>query len=132
MQEGIALPAARDFVAVNGAGVSATVQGHAVLSGNLALMQSRDVAIATEDGRIGTWADEGKTPLYLAVDGRVAAIMAVSDPVKPSALSAIRALHRLGLKTVMITGDNARTARTVAARLGIDDVRAGVLPDGKV
>ena len=132
MQEGIALPAARDFVAVNGAGVSATVQGHAVLSGNLALMQSHDVTMAAQDGRIGTWADEGKTPLYLAVDGRVAAIMAVSDPVKPSALSAIRSLHRLGLKTVMITGDNARTARTVAARLGIDDVRAGVLPDGKV
>lgn len=132
MQEGIALPAAREFVAVNGAGVSATVKGHAVLSGNLALMQSHHVVIAGEDGRIGTWADEGKTPLYLAVDGRVAAIMAVSDPLKPSALSAIRSLHQLGLKTVMITGDNARTARTVAARLGIDEVRAGVLPDGKV
>ena len=58
--------------------------------------------------------------------------MAVSDPVKASARSAIRSLHRLGLKTVMITGDNARTARAVAERLGIDDVRAGVLPDGKV
>ena len=132
LQEGIALPAARNFVAVNGAGVGATVKGHAVLSGNLALMRSHDIAIAGEDSRIGTWADEGKTPLYLAVDGRVAAIMAVSDPVKASARSAIRSLHRLGLKTVMITGDNARTARAVAERLGIDDVRAGVLPDGKV
>ena len=132
MQQGLALPAARDFVAVNGAGVRAIVQGHAVLCGNLAMMQSGDIAIAQEDNRIGTWSDEGKTPLYLAVDGRVAAILAVSDPVKPSALSAISALRRQGLKTVMITGDNARTARSVAARLGIDDVRAGVLPEGKV
>ena len=132
MQEGIALAAARDFVAVSGAGVSATVQGHAVLSGNLGLMQSRGVALAADHGRVEAWADEGKTPLYLAVDRRVAAIMAVSDPVKPSARSAIHALQRLGLTTVMITGDNARTARAVAGGLGIDDVRAGVLPDGKV
>lgn len=132
MREGLALAAAREFVAVNGAGVSATVQGHSVLCGNLRLMQSRNLAITHEDSQVGIWADEGKTPLYLAVDGHIAAIMAVSDPVKPSAVSAIQALHQLGLQTVMITGDNARTARSVASRLGIDDVRAGVLPEGKV
>ncbi len=132
MQEGLALAAAREFVAVNGAGVSATVQGHSVLCGNLRLMQSRNLAITHEDSQVGIWADEGKTPLYLAVDGHIAAIMAVSDPVKPSAVSAIQALHQLGLQTVMVTGDNARTARSVASRLGIDDVRAGVLPEGKV
>lgn len=132
MQEGLALAAAREFVSVNGAGVSAIVQGRAVLCGNLRLMQSRNIAITHEDSRVGAWADEGKTPLYLAVDGRLAAIMAVSDPIKPSAVSAIRVLHQLGLQTVMITGDNARTARTVASQLGIDDVRAGVLPEGKV
>lgn len=132
MQEGLALAAAREFVAVNGAGVSATVQGHSVLCGNLRLMQSRNLAITHEDSQVGIWADEGKTPLYLAVDGHIAAIMVVSDPVKPSAVSAIQALHQLGLQTVMVTGDNARTARSVASRLGIDDVRAGVLPEGKV
>jgi Cu+-exporting ATPase len=76
--------------------------------------------------------DEGKSPLYAAVDGQLAAIIAVSDPVKESSAQAIEALHALGLKVAMITGDNARTAHAVAKRLGIDEVVAEVLPDGKV
>src|SRR5690606_1139876 len=75
---------------------------------------------------------EGKSPLYAAVDGKLAAIVAVSDPIKPSTPAAIAALHQLGLKVAMITGDNARTAHAIANRLGIDEVIAEVLPDGKV
>ena len=75
---------------------------------------------------------EGKSPLYAAIGGKLAAIIAVADPIKPTTPAAIAALHALGLKVAMITGDNARTARAIAARLGIDEVVAEVLPDGKV
>ena len=77
-------------------------------------------------------AAEGKSPLYAAIGGKLAAIIAVADPIKPTTPAAIAALHALGLKVAMITGDNARTARAIAARLGIDEVVAEVLPDGKV
>ena len=77
-------------------------------------------------------AEDGKTPLYAAIDGQLAAIIAVADPIKPTTPDAIRALHDLGLKVAMITGDNRRTAEAIARRLGIDDVVAEVLPDGKV
>ena len=76
--------------------------------------------------------EEGKSPLYAAIDGRLAAIIAVSDPIKATTPAAIAALHALGLKVAMVTGDNRRTAEAVARRLGIDEVRAEVLPDGKV
>jgi Au+-exporting ATPase len=76
--------------------------------------------------------DEGKTPLYAAIDGKLAAIIAVADPIKGTTPQAIKALHDLGLKVAMITGDNRRTAKAIAARLGIDEVVAEVLPDGKV
>ena len=76
--------------------------------------------------------DEGKSPLYAAIDGKLAAIIAVADPIKPSTPAAIRALHDLGLKVAMITGDNRRTAEAIARQLGIDEVVAEVLPDGKV
>jgi P-type E1-E2 ATPase len=76
-------------------------------------------------------ADEGKTPLYAAVDGRLAAVIAVADPVKDSTPAALQALHRLGLRIVMITGDNRRTAEAIAKRLGIDEVVAEVLPTDK-
>jgi len=77
-------------------------------------------------------AGQGRTPVYLAVEGCVAALLAVADPLKPGARAAIAALHRLGLRTVMITGDTPRTARAVADELGIDEVHAQVLPEGKV
>ncbi len=76
--------------------------------------------------------EEGKSPLYAAIDGRLAAIIAVSDPIKPTTPAAISALHELGLKVAMITGDNRRTAQAIARRLGIDEVEAEVLPEGKV
>jgi Au+-exporting ATPase len=92
--------------------------------------------IGVDVSRFGVSADqlaaEGKTPLYAAVGGRPAAVIAVADPIKPATPHAIAALHRLHLKVAMITGDNARTAQAIADRLGIDDVVSEVLPDGKV
>jgi len=76
--------------------------------------------------------EEGRTPLYAAIDGRLAAVIAVSDPVKPGTIAAIARLHALGLKVAMITGDNHRTAQAIARQLGIDEVVAEVLPEGKV
>ncbi len=77
-------------------------------------------------------ASEGKSPLFAAVDGRIAAVIAVADPIKETTPAAISALHALGLKVAMITGDNAGTAEAIARQLGIDEVAAEVLPDGKV
>lgn len=86
-------------------------------------------ALADEERRL---AEQGRTALYAAIDGRVAAVIAVADPVKPSSAAAIRALHDLGLKVAMITGDKRETAEAIARETGIDHVIAGVLPDGKV
>ncbi|MVW73125.1 heavy metal translocating P-type ATPase [Bordetella sp. 15P40C-2] len=81
---------------------------------------------------VTAWAESGKTPIYVAIDGKLAAVAAVSDPIKPTAAQAIRDLHTLGIQTAMITGDNTRTAHGVASQLGIQDVHAEILPDGKV
>jgi Cu+-exporting ATPase len=123
---------AQHFTAISGAGVRATVSGHAVSSGAQAFMQTEGVDISGAAYYSEQWGQQGKTPICLAVDGKLAALMAVADPLKPSARGAIEALKRLGLRTVMITGDNQYTARAVALQLGIDEVHAQVLPEGKV
>jgi Au+-exporting ATPase len=130
--EGIALPPVTDFQSVTGFGVTALVDGQRVEIGadRFMIELGHDVAgFAAVAERLG---DEGKTPLYAAIDGRLAAIIAVADPIKDTTPAAIEAMHALGLKVAMITGDNARTARAIASRLGIDEVVAEVLPDGKV
>ena len=130
--EGIVLPAASGFESITGMGVRAQVDGVRVDVGADRHMHALGLdagAFAATAERLG---GEGKSPLYAAIDGRLAAILAVSDPIKPSSKAAIDALHALGLKVAMVTGDNARTARAIAARLGIDDVVAEVLPAGKV
>jgi len=108
------------------------VAGRKVLAGAARLMAERGVDVSAFGARATDWGNEGKTPIYVAIDGQAAAMMAVTDPIKPSAVSAIAALHAQGLKTAMITGDNRYTAHAVARQLGIDEVRAEVLPDGKV
>lgn len=131
-REGAAPPAPEAFESITGMGVRAYVSGVRVEVGADRFMRSLglDVAAFAETAeRLGR---EGKSPLYAAIDSRLAAIVAVADPIKPSTPAAIEALHRLGLKVVMITGDNARTARAIAERLGIDEVVAEVLPEGKV
>jgi Cu+-exporting ATPase len=123
---------AQNFHAMSGAGVRATVSGHAVSSGAQAFMQTEGIDTSAAARYSEQWGQQGKTPICLAVDGKLAALMAVADPLKPSARGAIEALKQLGLRTVMITGDNQYTARTVAQQLGIDEVHAEVLPEGKV
>nr|WP_221938922.1 heavy metal translocating P-type ATPase [Mycobacterium sp. KBS0706] len=129
---GLALPAAEAFEAVPGHGVAAAIEGRQVAVGADRYMRSLGhdpSAFAAAAARLG---EDGKSPLYAAVDGRLAAIIAVSDPIKPSTTEAIRALSALGLKVAMVTGDNRGTAEAIARRLGIDEVAAEVLPEGKV
>ncbi|MCM2452418.1 heavy metal translocating P-type ATPase [Agrobacterium vitis] len=123
---------ATDVVAEPGYGISGIVSGHQVLVGaDRALTRHGiDLSSFAEDAeRLGL---DAKTPLYLAIDGKPAALMADADPIKTTTPAAIRALHDLGLKVAMISGDNRRTAQAIATRLGIDTVIAEVLPDGKV
>jgi P-type Cu+ transporter len=128
---GASLSEVHDFQAVPGFGVSATVNGKLVQAGADRYMAKLGLdvsAFADEAARLG---DEGKTPLYAAVDGGLAAIIAVADPIKEGTPEAINALHKQGFKVAMITGDNKRTANAIAKQLGIDEVLAEVLPDGK-
>ncbi|WLD97767.1 heavy metal translocating P-type ATPase [Agrobacterium leguminum] len=129
---GLTLADAEGFEATPGFGVAAMVDGRRVEAGADRFMTKLgyDVAMFAADAeRLGR---EGQSPLYAAVDGKLAAIVAVADPVKQTTPEAIAALHALGLKVTMITGDNRRTAEAIARRLGIDEVVAEVLPDGKV
>ena len=123
---------AQHFNAISGAGVRATVNGHAVSSGSQAFMQTEGIDTSGAAHYSERWGQQGKTPICLAVDGKLAALIAVADPLKPSAHGALEALKQLGLRTVMITGDNRYTARAVAQQLGIAEVHAEVLPEGKV
>ncbi len=132
VEGGIALPTMTDFDSVTGMGVRATVDGARVEVGADRFMRELGLDVggfARTAERLG---NEGKSPLYAAIDGRLAAIIAVADPIKSSTPAAIAALHQLGLKVAMITGDNARTAQAIAKQLGIDEVVAEVLPEGKV
>ena len=130
--EKLALPAAHHFIATSGAGVSATVANKVLLSGAQHFMLAHGVRTEAQSEMAARWAAQGKTPIYLAVDGQLTAMMAVSDPVKPTAALAISALKQLGIRTVMITGDHPGTAQAVADQLGIDEIHAQVLPEGKV
>ncbi|HHG5744679.1 TPA: heavy metal translocating P-type ATPase, partial [Pseudomonas aeruginosa] len=132
VEGGIALPTMTDFDSVTGMGVRATVDGARVEVGADRFMRELGLDVggfARTAERLG---NEGKSPLYASIDGRLAAIIAVADPIKSSTPAAIAALHQLGLKVAMITGDNARTAQAIAKQLGIDEVVAEVLPEGKV
>ncbi|MBC2769461.1 heavy metal translocating P-type ATPase [Pusillimonas minor] len=129
---GLALPALTRFESVTGYGVNARINGATVAVGADRYMRKLGLdvgAFSAEAERMGA---EGKTPMYAAVDGRLAAIIAVADPLKSTTRGAIDAMHQLGLKVAMITGDNQRTAQAIARQLGIDEVVAEVLPDGKV
>ena len=130
--EGLALAAPEDVVATPGYGVAARVAGQRVEVGADRLMRKLGLDVTPFADAAARLADAGGTPLYAAIDGRLAGLLGVADPIKPTTPDAIRALHALGVKVAMITGDNARTAQAVASRLGIDEVVAEVLPEGKV
>ena len=117
---------------MTGKGVIGTVDGRAVAVGNLPHLE----ALRVDTGRIGARADElrrnGQTVMFVAVDGKPAGVVAVADPIKPTTLEAIEALHKGGVRVVMLTGHNRTTAEAVARSVGIDHVEADVLPDQKV
>ncbi|MEM1315815.1 MAG: copper-translocating P-type ATPase, partial [Pseudomonadota bacterium] len=130
--EGLTPPAADAFESVTGMGVTGRVDGLRVEVGAARYMLNlgRDVSAFVEAAR--SLAEDGATPILVAVDGRVAALFGISDPIKPQAAQTIAALHAMGLKTALITGDDRSTAEAVARALGIDEVVAEVLPGGKV
>ncbi|WP_298852327.1 copper-translocating P-type ATPase [uncultured Ruegeria sp.] len=126
------LPQASDVRSLTGLGVQGLVEGRDVLIGSHKLMQQRGIDLGVLADEAETRAAEGATPLFVALDGRAAATLSVSDPIKPGAEEALERLHQMGMTVAMVTGDNARTAQALADRLGIDHVTAEVLPDGKV
>jgi P-type Cu+ transporter len=119
------------FNAVPGHGVEATVDGKRVAVGNRKLMQREGVALEEFEQAATRLANEGKTPMFVAVDGRPAGIVAVADTIKEDSVAAVRALQRMGVEVVMITGDNERTAKAIARQVGIERVLADVLPEEK-
>ncbi|RAZ76156.1 heavy metal translocating P-type ATPase [Mesorhizobium atlanticum] len=126
---GLTLAEAVDFEAVTGKGVSGTVSGRKVALGNAAMMA--DLGVETPAANAEAMQAEGKTAMFVAVDGGFAGIVAVADPIKATTAEAIKALHDKGLRIIMATGDNERTAKAIAGKLGIDEVRAGLLPNEK-
>ena len=120
-----------DFVSCAGKGATGIVDGRAVALGNAVLMTELRIATADLDGAAEAARAGGATAIYAAVDGRAAGVIAIADPVKPSAPAALQVLRGEGLRMVMLTGDNLTTARAVAAKLGIEDIEAGILPERK-
>jgi Cu+-exporting ATPase len=120
------------FDSVTGGGARGSVEGREVLVGKRGWLAEEGVAdLAALDEQAAALQRQGRTVMHVAVDGRLAGLIAVSDPIKQSTPEAVRSLHNLGLRLIMLTGDSEETARTVASGLGIDEFRAGVRPEGK-
>jgi Cu+-exporting ATPase len=130
-ERGLDIPDAAEFNAITGKGVEGKVDGKTVALGNQAMMEEQNVELAEIENQAADLQNEGKTVMYVTCEGSLAGIVAVADPIKETTQEAINALHDLGIKIIMATGDNERTAKAVAARLGIDDIRADALPEDK-
>jgi len=130
-EKGISTVKADDFNAVTGHGIEGRVSGHHVLFGNERLMQVEGIEIKSYLNKAQALAAEAKTPMYLAADGVLQAIVAVADPIKDDSVAAIERLRKNGLRVIMLTGDNRATAEAVAKKVGIDEVYAEVLPQDK-
>ena len=129
---GLQLPDAESFDSVTGRGATGVVDGHALAIGNQRLMDDYAIDVAPLRATADELAGRGRTPMFVAIDGALAGLIAVADPIKESSREAIRRLHAMKLNVVMLTGDNRRTAEAVAKEAGIDRVVAEVLPEGKV
>jgi Cu+-exporting ATPase len=130
--KGMAAGKAQDFEAITGQGVKGRVRGREVLFGNAHLMESAGIAVQPLAEAAESLRQGGETVMFLGADSKLAGIVAVADPIKESAEEAIGKLHTLGLRIVMATGDNETTAKAVAAKLGIDEVHAGLRPEEKL
>jgi Cu+-exporting ATPase len=130
--KGLEIEPVSDFEAITGKGVSAQLGDHRLALGNSAMMEVVKVKTAQTEAQADALRDAGKTVMYLAQDGLLMGLFAVADPIKATSAEAINQLRASGLTIIMATGDNARTAHAVAAQLGIDQVRAGVLPQDKL
>jgi Cu+-exporting ATPase len=129
--KGLTLSDPQSFSATPGQGVEATVEGHRILMGNLQLMENRHLALGGLENQSIRLSDQGRTPIYVAVDGRAAGIISVADTIKEDSPGAVFDLKKLGLEVIMITGDNRHTAEAVAKQVGIERVLAEVLPEDK-
>ncbi|OME91425.1 MULTISPECIES: heavy metal translocating P-type ATPase [Paenibacillus] len=130
-EKGTQLPAAEHFEAIPGYGIRASVEGHEVLVGTRKLMAQHNVPIDSILGKMSELETEGKTAMLTAVDGQYAGLVAVADTIKETSRAAVARLKEMGIEVIMITGDNERTAQAIAKQVGIDHVRAEVLPEGK-
>ena len=128
---GLTLTDPTTFAAIPGHGIEATVEGRMLLLGNAKLMRDRKVVLVELEERAAGLASEGKTPMYVAIDGKAAGIVAVADTVKEDSRAAIRSMQAMGLEVVMMTGDNERTGKAIARQVGIERVLAEVLPQDK-
>jgi Cu+-exporting ATPase len=129
---GLAPDRAESFEARPGQGAIGVTDGHAVAIGNRVLMDDWSIPLETLDRVAAEFSSAGKTPLFIAIDGELAGIIAVADTVRPTSVAAIRDLRERGIRVVMLTGDNAETANAIARQVGIEHVVAGVLPEGKL
>jgi P-type Cu+ transporter len=130
-QRGLELRPVEDFASVSGKGIGGKIGGRRVAIGNAAMMAVEGADSSRLDSAAGRYRDEGATVMFVSIQGRPAGLIAVADPIKDTSRAAIEALHRDGLRIIMLTGDNRRTAEAVASRLGIDEVVAEVLPEDK-
>ena len=131
-ERGLSVPQAEEFGSLTGLGVVGSVEGARVLIGNAALMAKYGVLTGALEEVAAGFAEEGKTPLWIAVDGKLEGVLAIADTIKPTSIVAIRQMHAERLRVVVLTGDNEHTARAIAREAGVDEVIAGVLPAGKV
>ncbi|MBA4224709.1 MAG: hypothetical protein C0458_28625, partial [Methylobacterium sp.] len=130
-ERGLALAEAQDFDSPVGKGVTGTVEGRALVIGSHRIMTEAGIDTAAQAAEAETLRAEGGTVIFVAIDGRVAGLLTISDPVKQTTPRAIKSLKSAGIRVVMLTGDNKTTAQAVARRLGIDEVEAEVLPEDK-
>jgi len=130
-ERGVTTSSATEFEAVTGKGVKGSVEGKRVALGNLKLVQDLGIDAVDLVVKADARRDEGETVMFVVVEGAVVGLVSVADPVKETTPAALQELHKLGLRIIMATGENERTARAVAARLGIDEIRADVLPADK-